>query len=125
MQDAERHRAEDEKKRENAELRNKAETLVHTAKKTVKDLEGQLSADEGRDFHAKIDKLEKAVADYDYAAMQTAHDELETALHALAEKVYQQQGAQPGAEAAGAPGAGPAAGGDDDDVIDAEFEEAK
>ncbi|MFU8805693.1 MAG: molecular chaperone DnaK, partial [Bradymonadaceae bacterium] len=132
VREAEEHREEDKKKQERAELRNKAEAMVHSADKTISDYGDKLPETETADLKAKIDRLRKAVDDYDYPAMETEVAELEAMMHKAAEKMYEAAAGEggPGAAGPGAPGAEggpgePKDGGDDDDVIDAEFEEAK
>ena len=75
-------------------------------------------------MQSALEKAKEAKDSDDADALQTAFDELTAASHKLAEIMYQQGG---GAEGA-APGAGPAPGGDsgggNDDVIDAEYEDA-
>ena len=128
VKEAEKHREEDKKKRDQAELRNKAEAMVHSADQTLKDAGDKLPDDQKEALTTKIDELRKAVEDYDYETMESIVTELETMMHEAAQKMY---------EAAGGPQAGPQPGStvnpeaadsdsddDDDDIIDAEFEEA-
>ncbi len=128
VKEAEKHREEDKKKRDQAELRNKAEAMVHSADQTLKDAGDKLPDDQKEALTTKIDELRKAVDDYDYETMESIVTELETMMHEAAQKMY---------EAAGGPQAGPQPGStvnpeaadsdsddDDDDIIDAEFEEA-
>jgi molecular chaperone DnaK len=137
VKDAEEHAEEDEKKKERIELRNKGEAMVHSARKTLEEYGDKLPDDDRANLTSMIDDLEEAVNNEDYDAMEAKMEELEKTLHASAEAMYQQaSGGQAGPGAAGpgaagpgagAPGAGEAAAGsddDDDDVIDAEFEEA-
>ncbi len=128
VKEAEKHREEDKKKRDQAELRNKAEAMVHSADQTLKEAGDKLPDDQKEALTTKIDELRKAVEDYDYETMESIVTELETMMHEAAQKMY---------EAAGGPQAGPQPGStvnpeaadsdsddDDDDIIDAEFEEA-
>jgi len=130
MKDAEAHAAEDEKRKEEVEVRNQADSLVYQAEKTVKDF-GE-KADK-----ALVEKVQKAVEDLkealkgtDIEAIKAKSEAVTAPLYELTTAMYQQQGA---AGAQGAPDAGAAEAGagqpKDDNVVDAEYkvvdEEAK
>ncbi len=141
VQEAEEHREEDKRKKEQIELRNKAEVSAHSARKFLDEQGENLEADQKAEISSKADALDKALEELDYDALETHMEELEQLMHKAAEQLYQAAGGPagaapgaggPGAAPGGAPGAGPAgeAGSgsdddDDDDVIDAEFEEAQ
>ncbi len=133
VREAEEHRDEDKQKKEQAEVRNQAEVAVHSARKFLDEQGESLSGEQKSDITAKVDALEKSLEELDYDAMATRMEELEKALHAAAEQMYQAAGGGApgagGAEAGGAEGAQTSGGSndddDDDDVIDAEFEEAQ
>ncbi len=127
VKEAEDHREDDKKKREQAELRNKAEALVHTTEKTLKEVGDNLPEEQKSELTAKIETLKKAVDEYDYDTMESIVTELEEMMHKAAEQMYGAAGAQ----GAGGPQPGDTVDpsgsdddDDDDDVIDAEFEEA-
>ena len=127
VREAEEHKAEDEAKKSRIEAKNKAETMVHSARKTIEEYGEKLPGDERTSLNEKISALEQAVQNDDFDALEPKMNELEKALHASAEAMYKAAsgGAAPGAEATGTEGGTADEGGDDDDVIDAEFEEAK
>ncbi|MFP4598887.1 MAG: molecular chaperone DnaK [Persicimonas sp.] len=137
VQEAEEHREEDKRKKEQIELRNKAEVSAHSARKFVEEQGENLEADQKAEISSKVDALDKALEELDYDALESHIEELEQLMHKAAEQMYQAAGgpggAAPGSGPGAAPGAGPAAGDsgsgsdddDDDDVIDAEFEEAQ
>jgi len=127
VREAEEHRAEDEKKKEHAELKNSAEVAALSARKFVTEQGDKLEGEQKAEITAKVEALEKALEELDYDVLATRMEELEQVMHKAAEQMYQAAGADAGA----APG-GPdesAQGGDDDDddddIIDAEFEEAQ
>lgn len=123
VREAEEHREEDKKKREQAELRNKAEAMVHSTEKTLTELGDKVPEAQKSELTTKIEVLKKAVDEYDYDTMETIVAEIEAAMHKAAEHMYSQTGPQgPGTPG---DGGGSEGGDDDDDVIDAEFEEAK
>lgn len=120
--DADAHAEEDKKKRELAEAKNTGNTLSHEAEKALKEHaekvdEGSKSAIEGA-----VKKVQEAIEGDNVEQIKSATEELSTAMQAMAEHVYADAGgaAPEGAETAGA--TADAGGGDDDDVIDAEFE---
>ena len=124
QKDAESHAEEDKKKKDLAEARNHASTLVYQTEKTVKELGDKLDEGSKSAIEAAIKKVQEAEAGEDVAAIKTATEELETASHALSEHLYKAAQEAGGAEGAAAEAAAPADGGAEssDDVIDAEFE---
>ena len=115
VQDAEAHKAEDEKRKAVVEARNQADALVHQTKKSLSDLGENFDATEKASIEAAIEELEAVIKDD--SATKEQIDEKVKALteksHKLAEAMYakEQGGANPEAKKA-----------DDDDVIDAEVE---
>ena len=118
-QDAEVHAEEDEKRKDLAESRNKSEGLIHQINKTLDEHGDKASDDEKSNIKEKITALEEANRGEDSEAIKAAMEQLMHASHKLAEKVYQQAGAQQPEEAAAEPAAGGKA---DENVIDADFE---
>lgn len=127
VQEAESFREEDNKKKNAVELRNRAEAMVLSAKKTLDDFGDKLEDADKSEVSTKVEALEQAISSGEAEGIEASMGELEKSLHALAEKMYQSDA--PGAEAGSAPGGatpgpeGDASGSSDDDVIDAEFEE--
>lgn len=115
VQDAEAHKAEDEKRKAVVEARNQADALVHQTRKSLSDLGENFDAAEKASIEAAIEELEAVIKDD--SATKEQIDEKVKALteksHKLAEAMYakEQGGANPEAKKA-----------DDDDVIDAEVE---
>ncbi|MDM5262851.1 molecular chaperone DnaK [Sulfurovum sp. XTW-4] len=115
VQDAEAHKADDEKRKAVVEARNQADALVHQTKKSLSDLGENFDATEKASIEAAIEELEAVIKDD--SATKEQIDEKVKALteksHKLAEAMYakEQGGANPEAKKA-----------DDDDVIDAEVE---
>lgn len=118
VQDAEAHKAEDEKRKEVVEARNQADALVHQTRKSLEDLGESFDAGEKANIEAAIVELEAVLKD-DNATKEQIEEKVKALTeksHKLAEAMYaKEQGGQPGADA----GAKKA---DDDDVIDAEVE---
>ncbi|MFL6117199.1 MAG: Hsp70 family protein, partial [Catenulispora sp.] len=124
MREAEQYADEDHRRREEAEVRNQAETLVYSTEKFLKDNEDKVPADVKSEVEAAIGETREALKSEDVATIRTASEKLATTSQKLGAALYQQAQASgeagaPGAE--GEPGAGGAAGGAEDDVVDAEI----
>jgi molecular chaperone DnaK len=130
MRDAEAHAEEDRKRREEAETRNQAETLVYQTEKFIKDNDEKLPADVKEKVQAAIGEANEALKGTDVAAIRSAMEKLATESQALGAALYAQQGSgtDDGSAGDGATG-GAGAPGDSgaDNVVDAEIvdEDAK
>ena len=115
--DAELNAEDDKRKLRLAEVRNRAEALCFQTEKLVKENGEKLSASDKAPLEAAITKAREVAKGEDVDAIQSAHDALEQAAHALTKVLYESTAAQ------GGPGAGPAPGGSGskpaDDTIDA------
>ncbi len=127
IRDAEMHAEEDKKKKELAEARNHADTLIYSTEKTVKDLGDKVESGLKSEIDSTIERLKKAMETTDAGEIKRLSDELTQTSHKLAEKVYSQASQQgPDGGAGPEPGAGPSGGKKpDEDVVDADFEEVK
>jgi molecular chaperone DnaK len=132
VRDAEAHAEEDKRFRELVDTRNKADGLIHSVEKTVKELGDKVDAGERAKVESAISDLRTALKSDDKNVIEKKTEALAQASASIAQKAYaanQGGGAQdasgPGASAGagGAGGSGPQAG--RDDVVDAEFEEVK
>ncbi|WP_116199401.1 molecular chaperone DnaK [Amycolatopsis circi] len=127
VKDAEAHAEEDKKRRDEAETRNQAETLVYQTEKFVKDNEDKLPEDLKGKVKSAIDEANEALKGTDSAKIRESIEKLNTASQELGSALYANAGAEgaPGAEgAAGAAGAaGDAPKSKADDVVDAEIVE--
>jgi len=113
IKDAEQFADQDRMKREEAETRNNADSLVYTADRTKADLAGKISPEEVAKIDAAVTELKNALASNDMAAVKAKSDALQKVLQEVGTKVYQQAAQQyaqqqPGGQQAGQqPGAGP------------------
>ncbi|WP_330271946.1 molecular chaperone DnaK [Lentzea sp. NBC_00516] len=127
VKDAEAHAEEDKRRREEAEVRNQAETLVYQTEKVVKENDDKLPAEIKDKVNAAIAEATEALKGTDINAIKTAVEKLATESQAIGQAIYANApgapGAEaPGADAPGAAGAGAGAGAKkDDDVVDAEI----
>ncbi|HDU6319556.1 TPA: molecular chaperone DnaK [Listeria monocytogenes] len=119
VQDAEANAEEDKKNKENAELRNNADQLVFTVDKILKELEGKVEEEEVKKAEAARDELQEALKGEDFDAIKEKTESLNEIVQNLSVKLYEQAAAEQqaagGAEGQEAP--------QNDDVVDAEFEE--
>lgn len=128
MDDAQAHADEDKKKKEDAEIRNRADSLVYQTEKQLKENGDKLPDSVKGPVKEGIEELKKAIDSNDTAHMDYVMKELESKLHAFAEELYKnaqsQQGGQPGPQPGFNPGAtddGPSTGKEKingDDFID-------
>ncbi len=121
--DAEAHAAEDKKRREVIDLKNRADAMVLQARKSLEEHGGKISPENRGQIESAISNLETALKGDDKDAIERTMKELEKSSMELGKAVYEATAAQQaqGAGAAPAGSAGPAGNGKDD-VIDAEFE---
>ncbi|HEY2971255.1 MAG TPA: molecular chaperone DnaK [Pyrinomonadaceae bacterium] len=124
MRDAESHAADDVKKREEIEARNRLDGLVYQMEKTLNDNREKVGAVAG-DVDTAIAEAKKALAEGGAEKLNEAFNQLQTASHKLAEALYQQT-APSGTETttedqASAAGASTAGSAGEDNVIDAEY----
>ncbi|GAA1952162.1 molecular chaperone DnaK [Catenulispora subtropica] len=122
MREAEQYADEDHSRREAAEVRNQAETLVYSTEKFLKDNEDKVPGDVKSEVEAAIGETKEALKSEDSATIRSASEKLATTSQKLGAALYQQAQASGEAGAPGGePGADGAAGGSDDDVVDAEI----
>ncbi|MCK5696032.1 MAG: molecular chaperone DnaK, partial [Desulfobacula sp.] len=122
VKDAEMHADEDKKKRELVDTKNSAEALVDQTEKTLKEHGDKVDEETRKNIESAVEALKQTKDSTDIDEIKQKTEALSQASHKLAEAMYQ-QAAQ---EGQGAPGADAnAASQDDDDVVDADFEEVK
>ncbi|KAB2962623.1 MAG: molecular chaperone DnaK [Thermoanaerobaculia bacterium] len=117
VKDADANAADDHRRRQLVESRNRLDGIVYSAAKTVEENKEKLSAAELGDAQAAIDAGKQALESEDQAILDEAFARLEKAMHKVAEAMY--RGAQTGGEP------GPGAGAASDEVIDAEVVDAE
>ena len=118
MRDAEQYAEEDRVRREEAETRNQADTLVYSTEKFLAENGDKVDASVRSDVEEKLTSLKAVLGGKDTAAIRSATEELAKASSAMGQSLYAHTGAQAGGPGAGS-GAGPT-GPSDDDVVDAE-----
>lgn len=126
-EDAKQHEEEDKKFRELVEARNQADSMIHSAQKTLKDAGDQASEEEKQEINNAVEALQEAVKGEDKDDIEQKTQQLANASSKLAEKLYSQQGDQSqsaGGEQAGASGEQQSQQ-TDENVEDADYEEVK
>jgi molecular chaperone DnaK len=112
MKEAESHAEDDKKRKEEIEVRNRADQAVYADERMIKDTGDKLAAADKQAIEEAMEGVKKAVEGTDPTAIQRALDQLQTAQHKAAEALYKQGGPAGGADPGGAaPGAGAAGGG--------------
>ena len=89
MKDAEANKEADEKKKEEAEIRNKADSIVFQTEKAISDLGDKISAEDKTKAEDKLNGLKKALEGTDIEEIKTKTEELEKVAMDLAAKVYE------------------------------------
>jgi len=122
--DAESHGADDRKKRDEIEARNRADAMVYNVEKMLKEHREKISETDAKQVEAAVEDVKKAMGEGGLDKINSATDKLTTASHKLAEAMYKAQStATPNGTAPGASANGTEAGGapPKDNVVDAEF----
>lgn len=121
VKDAEANAEADKKRKEEVELRNESDQLVFQVDKTLKDLEGKVDEAEIEKAKEAREELKKALEADDLEAIKSKRDALSEIVQDLTVKLYEQ--AQAAQQAQGNAEGGNAEQKDDDNVVDADFEE--
>ncbi|MDX1659791.1 MAG: molecular chaperone DnaK [Nitriliruptorales bacterium] len=119
IKDAEAHAEEDRRRREAAETRNQADTLVYQTDKTLSEHGDKVDASVKADIEQALGDLREALKGDDTDEIKTKMETLASKSQQLAQAIYS-AGEQQG-PTAGQPGAGEQATGDDEDIVDAEI----
>ncbi len=123
LKEAEQFAEEDRRKKELAEARNQADSLIYSVEKTLRELGDKVPEDLRKEVEEKIRHLRETMEKDDINAIRRASDELTQASYRLAEMLYRSK-TQKGETGAGASSEGASKKGGDE-VIDADFEEMK
>jgi molecular chaperone DnaK len=130
VREAESHAEEDHRRREEAEARNRADTLVYSTERNLKELGDKVPADMKVQVESALEAAKSAIKDGDLARIRQTSQQLEQTSYKLSEILYQQAAAgrqEPPPAGEGRPKPPPSSeGGEggDEGVIDAEFEKS-
>ena len=117
VREAEEHKAEDDKRKEDIETRNKAEGFIAQIDATLADNGDKIDAKQKEEVQKLRDDLQKALDENNMDEVKSKLQMLEQAMQAASQQMYQQAGGQAGGDNH--------ANGGKDDFVDAEFEEKK
>ncbi|MGM9568405.1 MAG: molecular chaperone DnaK [Clostridia bacterium] len=130
MDEADKYKEEDEKRKEQVEIRNNADAAVYQVENTMKEMGDKLTDGEKNDLENAKAELKSALEGTDTDAVKTKLDALYEVLHKVSERIYAQTAQQGDPNAANMGGMGGNAGcgdncggscGADDDVVDADY----
>jgi molecular chaperone DnaK len=135
VRDAEAHAEDDRRRREEAEVRNQADSLVYQTEKMLKDQAASFSGDQKAKVESDLTALKEALSGSNTEAIKSATERLAVGVQELGKQLYEQaaaasggagagygDGAASGGSASGAGGPGSAgSAGSDDEVVDAEI----
>ena len=113
IKDAEAHAAEDKLRKEEAEVRNTADTLVYQTEKQLREYGDQLTDDEKNDVESKLAALKEQLSGDDLEALKGATEALMTASQGYAQRMYEAAAQDAAADEGGVE--------DDDEIVDAEI----
>ena len=120
VKEAEDHKAEDDKRKEEIETKNRAEAFIHQIDETLQNENANVTEEQKAEVKKLRDELQEAIDKNDTESLKTKLDALEKAANDMAQAMYQSQ--------AGQQAAGDTAGNStsaNDDVVDADFQEKK
>jgi molecular chaperone DnaK len=130
VRDAEAHAADDRRRKEEAEVRNNADSLVYQTEKMLRDQAGEVSGSEKELVEADLKTLKDAISGSDLDAIKSATEHLAVGVQELGKRMYEAASASAAPGAAGAGGPGPDGGftsaasdngANDEEVVDAEI----
>ena len=124
VKDAEAHAEEDRLRRDEAEVRNNADSLVYQTEKVLREQGDKVSEDERTAVEVTLADLKTALQGSDTAAIKSATEKLMESSQAFSQKLYEAAARDTNAAGTSASGQG-AAGGNDDDIVDAEIVDEK
>ncbi len=101
VRDAELHAQEDLQRKEEIEVRNRADSVAYQAERTLRDVGDKVSAGVRSEVEDKIKAVRDALSSNDVTRLRSATDELESAMQRIGQDVYSQNGATAGADPQG------------------------
>jgi molecular chaperone DnaK len=124
VRDAESHAEDDRRRREEAEVRNTADTLVYQTEKLLREQGEKIDGSEKETVSAALQGVKDALSGSDVEAIKTATESLMTASQGFSQRLYEQASQSGGTDGTG-PAAEQAADAADDEVVDAEIVDEK
>jgi molecular chaperone DnaK len=125
VKDGQSHAEEDKKRREEIEVKNRADSLIYSTEKTLKENREKLPEADAASLDKALEEARNAVEAGGKDRIEKAIQDLTKASHHLAEVLYKNATASGAPPEEGGPGTGPGQGKSDGDVIDAEVVDKK
>lgn len=124
INEAKKYAKEDKKRQELAEARNKADSLIYSTEKTVRELGDKIDADNKEKIEKAIKELKDVLSEEDVGKINAAVEKLNSTLHELSSKIYEQVRQEQQTQGEGVHGdqAGGAGDAGQEDVVDADYE---
>ncbi|NLY39268.1 MAG: molecular chaperone DnaK [Firmicutes bacterium] len=122
VKESERYAEEDKKRRELADTRNQADSLAYSAEKSLKDLGDKVDAAKAEEIRKAIEELRSAAASDDLDKIKRAIEKMNSYLHELSAKLYEQARAQQGSAGDAAAGGSSGGAADAENVVDADYD---
>lgn len=123
VEEAEKNRGADQKRREIVDARNNLDSLVFASEKGLKDAGDKVPADKKAEVEAAVAEAKTKLTSENLDEIKAATERLQNVAHSLAQFMYQGQGGAPGAEGAAQGASAGTDGKDGDDVVDADYKE--
>jgi len=125
VKEAEAHAGEDRAKREEVEVRNQADHMIHQAEKVIKDNADRIPEDVKTEVNTKLEALKSAAKGSDTNALKRSMDDFNEALQKIGQHIYQGAGAGGGTSSSSAESDGHEGGEKkkEEDVVDADYRE--
>ncbi len=120
VNNAEKFAEEDKKRRELAEARNQADSLAYSAEKSLKDLGDKIEVDKAEEVKKAVEELREAAKGEDLEQIKAATDRMNSFMHELSAKLYEQ--AKAGQEGSAGDEAADSGGSDAENVVDADYD---
>ncbi len=125
VREAELHAQEDRQRKEEIELRNRADSMAYQSERTLKDVGDKISSSLRSDVEAKIQAVRDALSANDVNRVRTSVADLESTMQRVGQEVYSQAGAAAGSDGYSNPGYGTTGSeqGNDSGTIEGEYRE--
>jgi molecular chaperone DnaK len=125
IKDAEAHAEDDRRRKEEAEVRNNADTLVYQTEKLLRDQGDKFEGDEKEKVEAALTSVKESLAGSDIEAIKTATASLLTASQSFSQRLYEEASKADAGAGAAAGSSAPEDDASDDEVVDAEIVDDK
>ncbi|HYK86246.1 MAG TPA: Hsp70 family protein, partial [Ktedonobacteraceae bacterium] len=126
--EAELHAREDRERKEEIELRNRADSIAYQAERTLRDVQDKISSNLRSDVESKIQAVRDALSGTDVSRIRTTTTDLESTLQRIGQEIYSQAGASTGTGSSSAGQSGWSSGtprNDDSGTVEGEYREVE